>query len=231
MTEPVPAEVGTLERRRPEHPSFELEQYRGELRRYCRRILGSGFEAEDAVQETLLRAWRSLDTFEGRSSLRTWLYRIATNVCLGMLSASQRRAPPVSVEDELRTVEPAGHIEPPDAGDPASVAVARESIRLAFVAALQSLSPGQRAVLILREVLHWRAAEVAELLGTTVISVNSALQRARAGLATRRAAAATMPADVDVEERALLTGYVEAFERSDIDGLVGLLREDASVPR
>jgi RNA polymerase sigma-70 factor (ECF subfamily) len=209
------------------------------LRGYCRRILGSGFETEDAVQETLLRAWRGLETFEGRSSLRTWLYRIATNVCLGMLSASERRAPPTAVAiggfgdrraEETRSAlaEPVPLLSETSAdGDPAGVAVGREWVRLAWVAALGSLPPRQRAVLILREVLHWSAAEVAELLDTSVAAVNSALQRARARLASRRSGGAATANPVDETERERLRGYVDAFERYDIDGLVALLHDDA----
>src|ERR671930_1368187 len=172
-----------------------LDGHRAELLGYCYRMLGSPFEAEDAVQETLLRAWRNLDRFEGRSALRSWLYRIATNVCLDMLNGKERRARPIDlgpsrepVESNLNTLPETTWIQPvPDGlvvedGDPAEVAVARESIRLAFVAALQHLPPRQRAVLILCEVLRWKASEVAELLETSVASVNSALQRARATL-------------------------------------------------
>jgi RNA polymerase sigma-70 factor (ECF subfamily) len=220
-----------------------LERHRTELTGYAYRMLGSGFEAEDAVQETLVRAWRAHDRFEGRSQLRSWLYRIATNVCLDMLGSRQRRARPMDLgpagttEQGLRPplVETAW-IEPvpdgivvPSAADPAETAVARESIRLAFVAALQHLPPRQRAVLILREVLRWQASEVAELLETTVASVNSALQRARATLGDLDADLdqAQRP-DVDPAHAALLDRYVEAFESYDMEALTALLKEDAA---
>ncbi len=225
--------------------SDQLEEFRTELTGYCYRMLGSGFEAEDAVQETLLRAWRALDRFEGRSSLRGWLYRIATNVCLDMLTGRQRRARPMdlrpaqSADTPLPTPLAEGAwIEPvpdprvvPAGGDPADVAVARESIRLAFMAALQHLPPRQRAVLILRDVLRWRAAEVAELLDTSVASVNSALQRARSTLEATGARLEEGGAGgdgLDEEERALLARYVDAFERYDMDALTALLHEDAT---
>jgi RNA polymerase sigma-70 factor (ECF subfamily) len=219
-----------------------LEQYRAELTGYAYRMLGSAFEAEDAVQETFIRAWRSLERFEGRSALRSWLYRIATNVCLDMLSSRQRRARPMDLGPALtadqalgpalpdgRWVEPApdGRVIP-SGGDPAEVSVLRESIRLAFVAALQHLPPRQRAVLILREVLQWPASEVAELLDTSVASVNSALQRARATLAAKELDATAAPAPLDDDQRALLDRYVEAFERYDMDMLTSLLHEDAN---
>src|SRR6266403_6241506 len=180
---------------KPAAAEQQLEQHRRELTAYCYRMLGSPFEAEDAVQETLLRAWRSLDRFEGRAALRSWLYRIATNVCFDLLNGRERRARPMDlgparepVESNLNTLPEVTWIEPvPDSvvspeSDPADVAVAHETIRLAFVAALQHLPPRQRAVLILAEVLRWKASEVAELLDTSVASVNSALQRARATL-------------------------------------------------
>jgi RNA polymerase sigma-70 factor (ECF subfamily) len=218
----------------------QLEQHRKELTAYCYRMLGSPFEAEDAVQETLVRAWKSLDSFEGRAALRSWLYRIATNVCLDMLSGRERRARPMDlgparepVESSLNTLPEVAWIEPiPDSslapeGDPAEVAVAHETIRLAFVAALQHLPPRQRAVLILCEVLRWKAAEVAELLDTSVASVNSALQRARATLEATDVNAEPTP-ELDETDRKLLDRYVKAFEAYDVDALTSLIREDAT---
>ena len=217
----------------------DLEAYRRELTGYCYRMLGSVFEADDAVQETMVRAWKALDSFEGRSSVRSWVYRIATNVCLDLLRGRQRRAHPVEMgpsntAENFRgdMLAPNSWVEPipddrvlPDGGDPAELAEARESIRLAFVTALQHLPARQRAVLILREVLRWQATEVAELLDTTVASVNSALQRARATLAARTD---DLPvAEVTGDQQALLARYVDAFERYDIASLVALLREDA----
>ncbi|HEX5451304.1 MAG TPA: sigma-70 family RNA polymerase sigma factor [Candidatus Limnocylindrales bacterium] len=222
-------------------PSLELEAHRRELTAHCYRMLGSPFEAEDAVQETLLRAWRGYERFEGRAALGSWLYRIATNVCLDMLTGRQRRARPMDLGPAGSAETPLGApltettwIAPipdgrvmPEAGDPADLAETRESVRLAFVAALQHLPPRQRAVLILREVLRWRADEVAELLGTTTASVNSALQRARATLATRQVAD-TMAGPLDDGQRRLLERYVDAFERYDMDALTTLLHEDAN---
>jgi RNA polymerase sigma-70 factor (ECF subfamily) len=215
--------------------SDELEQYRGELTGYCYRMLASPFEAEDAVQETMLRAWRSLDRFEGRSALRSWLYRIATNVCLDLLDGRKRRARPMDlgpagqpVEANLHTLPEVTWIEPiPDelVSDPAEVAVARDTIRLAFVAALQHLPPRQRAVLILCEVLRWQASEVGDLLETSVASVNSALQRARATLSAIEPAA---PGTLSEPDRQLLARYVKAFEDYDMEALTALIREDAS---
>lgn len=220
-----------------------LLEHRRELTGYCYRMLGSSFDAEDAVQETMVRAWRGLGDFEGRSALRSWLYRIATNVCLDQLSGRQRRALPMDiagnpyppVEASLAGRRPGtAWVEPvldrqvlPEDGDPAEQAVAKESIRLAFVAALQHLPPRQRAVLILREVLRWKAEEVAQLLDTTVASVNSALQRARATLA----GVGGVPEPrkpLGADERELLERYVDAFERYDIDAFVRLLHEDAT---
>ncbi len=218
-----------------------LEQHRPELTAYCYRMLASPFEAEDAVQETLLRAWRSFDRFEGRAALRSWLYRIATNVCLDMLSGRERRARPMDlgparepVESNLNALPEVTWIEPiPDGlvvpeGDPADVAVARETIRLAFVAALQHLPPRQRAVLILCEVLRWKASEVAELLETSVASVNSALQRARATLDAADVSTADPAEPLDEVDRELLARYVAAFEAYDMDALTALIHEDAT---
>jgi RNA polymerase sigma-70 factor, ECF subfamily len=206
----------------------QFEQYRRELIAYCYRMLASPFEAEDAVQETMLRAWRAYDRFEGRSQLRSWLYRIATNVCLDMLGGRERRARPMDlgpagepVVENLRTPE-IPWLQP--IPDPADEAVERETIRLAFVAALQHLPPRQRAVLILCEVLRWQASEVAELLESSVASVNSALQRARATLESAELPATT-PADVDAD---LLARYVTAFEAYDMEALTALIQEDAT---
>jgi RNA polymerase sigma-70 factor (ECF subfamily) len=220
----------------------DLAGYLTELRAYCYRMLGSAADAEDAVQDTLVRAWRHVDGFEGRSSLRSWLYRIATNVCLDVIARRKRREMPAGLGAPGRPEESLGHalphqewVEPVadawvvpqgDGVDPAEQAAVRDSVRLAFVAALQALPPRQRAALILRDVLAWRPPEIAALLGTTVVSVNSALQRARQTLATldtgrRLAGADAIPAD-------LLRRYVDAFERYDIDGLVALLHEDAT---
>jgi RNA polymerase sigma-70 factor (ECF subfamily) len=218
-----------------------LEAHRTELVGYCYRMLGSPFEAEDAVQETMIRAWRALDRFEGRSALRSWMYRIATNVCLDMLSGRARRARPMDfgpasppVEASLNTLPEVTWIEPaPDGlvtpeGDPADVAIAHETIKLAFVAALQHLPPRQRAALILCEVLRWQASEVAELLGTSVASVNSALQRARATLAKSDVEAVDSAEPLSAEDRALLERYVAAFERYDMTALTSLIHEDAT---
>jgi RNA polymerase sigma-70 factor (ECF subfamily) len=217
----------------------ELEQYRRELVGYCYRMLGSIHEAEDAVQDTMLRAWRALARLEDRTGLRPWLYRIATNVCLDMLKGRSRRALPVDVapvaSGELRRGDPwpeATWIQPapddlilPLGDDPAEHAVAQESVKLAFIAALQHLAPRQRAVLILRDVLRWRAAEVAVLLETTPDAVNSALRRARAALApVDRDAPVSEPGPGD---RDVLTAYLDAFARHDVDALVALLRDDA----
>jgi RNA polymerase sigma-70 factor, ECF subfamily len=213
----------------------QLEQHRRELTAYCYRMLASPFEAEDAVQETFLRAWRSYDRFEGRAALRSWLYRIATNVCLDMLNGRERRATPMDlgparepIIENLNTLPEVTWIQP--IPDPAEEAVARETIRLAFVAALQHLPPRQRAVLILCEALRWKASEVAELLETSVASVNSALQRARATLEESDISADGSDASpsVDGADAELLARYVEAFERYDIDALTALIHEDAT---
>ncbi|OZM71766.1 RNA polymerase subunit sigma-70 [Amycolatopsis antarctica] len=220
---------------------LRLERYRAELTAYCYRMLGSGFEAEDAAQECLVRAWRNAGAYDAaKAAPRTWLYAIATNVCFDMLRSAQRRAramdlvPAAGPGTPLGAPLPEPHWVQPvpdgrlfDEGDPADQVVLRESVRLAFVAALQVLPPRQRAVLILREVLRWRAGEVAELLGDSVASVNSALQRARAGMADHDTAAA--PAPLDAHGSALLSRYVDAFERHDVGVLVALLHEDATM--
>jgi RNA polymerase sigma-70 factor (ECF subfamily) len=217
-----------------------LEQHRPELTAYAYRMLGSAFEAEDAVQETFLRALKGFEGFEGRAALRSWLYRIATNVCLDMLGGKERRARPMDLAPAKTADAPLGEPLPevtwilpvpddrvvPEDGDPAEVAESRETIRLAFVAALQHLPPNQRAVLILHEVLRWKASEVAGLLETSVASVNSALQRARATLAAADVEALSEPDGED--QRALLERYVDAFERYDMDSLTSLLQQDAT---
>jgi RNA polymerase sigma-70 factor (ECF subfamily) len=205
----------------------ELERHRAFLITHCQRILGPS-EAEDAVQETIVRAWRSHDRFEGRASMRTWLCRIATNVCLDMASAKQRRARPSDVLDphDADTGPAPGRRVPVGAAqaqddDPADRAVARERVRHALVAALLHLPSRQRSVLILRDVLRWRASEVAELLGTTVASANSALARARATMAAT--AGPERDADLDPERRELLRRWTDAFERHDLDALATML--------
>ena len=210
---------------------LRLEEHRSELTAYCYRMLASPFEAEDAVQETFLRAWRSYEGFEGRAALRSWLYRIATNVCLDMLSGRERRARPMDlgpaqepIEANLNTLPEVTWIQPLPTADPEEIAVSRETIRLAFVAALQHLPARQRAVLILCEVLRWKASEVAELLETSVASVNSALQRARA---TLEAAEIDTTQSVDEADADLLARYVKAFEAYDMDALTALIKEDA----
>jgi RNA polymerase sigma-70 factor, ECF subfamily len=229
-------------RANPESMSLpeRLEQHRAELTRFCQRMLGAS-EAEDAVQETFIRAWRSFEWYEGRAPLRSWLYRIATNVCLDMLDGRKRRARPMDlVSVSERTAQGADRPARPTPlrpvlvgraaaeGSPEDAALARESVSLALVAMIRHLSPRQRAVLILREALRWRASEVAELLDTSVASVNSALQRARTALRTRERSASDMsridgPGNVD-----LLARYVDAFERYDMDALVSVLHEDAT---
>jgi RNA polymerase sigma-70 factor, ECF subfamily len=219
----------------------QLEAHRAPLTGHCYRMLGSAVDAEDAVQETMVRAWQALDRFEGRSSLRTWLYRIATNVCLDALSDRSRRVRPMeegpngSVEDHLETRERTHWLEPvPDArvlpsdASPFELTALRQSIRLAFVAALQHLPPRQRAALLLSEVLGWSAAEIAECLDMSVAAVNSALQRARATV-TARNGNRTGNEPLSDEQSRLLNRYVDAFHRYDVDALVALLREDATL--
>jgi RNA polymerase sigma-70 factor (ECF subfamily) len=223
---------------------IQLEQFRGELTGYCYRMLGSGFEAEDAVQETLVRAWQKSDRFDSdRASLRSWLYAIATNLCLDMLRSAKRRAramdygpaaqpgPDLGVPlPESAWIQPIPDSRaPPATADPAELVAHRETIRLAFVAALQHLPPRQRAVLILRDVLCWRADEVARLLGTTVASVTSALQRARSTLKSVEVAPAEPFHPTSAGQRQLLARYCAAFERCDVETLVSLLHEDATM--
>lgn len=216
----------------------ELELHRPALLGHCYRMLGSATEADDAVQETMLRAWKAWERFDGRSSLKTWLYRIATNVCLDHLGDRPRRFRPLeegpagSVRSELSTKPRTHWLEPipdaavlPAAADPAESFHLRQSIRLAFVAALQHLAPKQRAVLLLMEVLGFSAAECAETLDTSVAAVNSALQRARAVMASRPAGAAATLSD---DQQKLLARYLQAFEAYDVETLTSLLREDAT---
>ena len=223
-----------------------LEAYRPALTGHCYRMLGSVVDAEDAVQEAMLRAWKGLDTFREQSSMKTWLYRIATNVCLDTLSASGRQrvrplelsAEPGQVHDGMALpkrsrehwVEPipdAVALPAPESCDPEEHAILRESIRLAFVAALQYLPPRQRAVLLLTQVLSWSAAEVAESLGMSVAAVNSALQRARATLETRNPA--VVPRVLSAEQTQLVARYVAAFEQYDVGALTALLHEEATL--
>jgi RNA polymerase sigma-70 factor, ECF subfamily len=216
-------------------------RFRGELVAYCYRMTGSTEEAEDLVQETYLRAWRSRAGFEGRSSERTWLYRIATNVCLTALERRGRRPLPSGLggpqDDPVAPLVPGTDVPwlrplpdallAADGADPAAVAASRAGIRLAFVAALQYLSSRQRAMLILRDVLEWPAADVAELLGTTTTAVNSGLRRARAQLAQAMPAEAELAEPTDPELRAVLDRFSAAFENADIALLAELLRKDA----
>jgi RNA polymerase sigma-70 factor (ECF subfamily) len=219
----------------------DLERHRRALTAYCYRMLGSAFDAEDAVQQTMVRAWRGIDGYERRGSLEAWLFRIATNVCLTALRGRSRRALPIDLSPSAAAGESLGAprtaetwVEPMpderllgDAADPADLAGEQESVRLAFVAALQLLAPRQRAVLILRDVLRWKAEEVAELLGTSVVSVKSALQRARATIAAQRG---EWPSSADGgEQQRLLGRYLDAFQRYDVDSLVALLHEDSTL--
>jgi RNA polymerase sigma-70 factor (ECF subfamily) len=217
----------------------ELEVHRASLTGHCYRMLGSATDAEDAVQETFVRAWRGLDRFEGRASVRTWLHRIATNVCLDALSEDSRRMRPVeerpagTIDSPLETLDRTHWLEPvPDAhvipadGDPFEIAALRQSIRLAFVAALQHLPPRQRAALLLAEVIGWSAAEIAGCLDTSVASVNSALQRARATMESRNVPA---PAELTDDQWDIVDRYVDAFQNYDVDALVGLLRDDVTM--
>jgi RNA polymerase sigma-70 factor (ECF subfamily) len=232
LTAPVQVDVRDLE--------AEFERQRVALTGYCYRMLGSAFDADDAVQETMVRAWRGVSRFEGRAALRSWIYRIATNVCFDMLKGRGRRALPMDLgpasSGDTPADAPSGEVswlQPVPDGrvvatdDPAEMSSARESVRLAFVAALQHLPPRQRAVLVLRDVLAWQASEVAELLGTTPTSVHSALQRARRSLAARDLGTPSAP--MDAEHRALLDRYVDAFERYDVEALVALLHDDATM--
>ncbi len=218
----------------------ELETHRRAITGYCYRMLGSPFDAEDAVQETFVRAWRKLDQFEGRSALRSWLYRIATNVCLDMVDGRARRARPmdlgvagapeaakINVLGESTWIEPIPHGAVAADGDPAELAATRETIKLAFIAALQHLPPRQRAALILCEVLHWKASEAGALLDMSVAAVNSALQRARATLDTAGASSEEAAPVVAGDDRELLARYVDAFERYDMAALTALIEEDA----
>jgi RNA polymerase sigma-70 factor, ECF subfamily len=235
-TGPGPAQIGSAEFTRLTDP------FRAELLAHCYRMLGSVHDAEDQVQETLLRAWRSFGQFEGRSSLRTWLYRIATNACLRAIETRGRRplpsglgAPGEHPEGPLAAATPeVPWLQPipdallrPESADPAAVAASRTNVRLAFIAALQYLPPRQRAVLILRDVLDWRAAEVAELLGTTATATNSALQRARAQLEQAAPSQDEIREPANPGDLALLNRYATAFQNADIAALTELLHDDA----
>ena len=220
----------------------DLEPFRRELTGYCYRMLGSGLEADDAVQETMLRAWRAADRFEGRSSVRSWLYRIATNVCIDMQRQPQRRARPMDLQQPSPPDE--SHLGPPmpeitwvtpisddrllpDHADAADIADHRASVRLALISALQHLPAKQRAALILCDVLRWPATEAADLLESSVASVNSALQRARATLDGKPATVA--PEKLDPQEAEVVARYADAFERYDMEELATMLRADATM--
>ena len=244
MATPTPVPAAAPRRDRPAVADLEreLDVHRAALTGYCYRMLGSPFDAEDAVQETMVRAWRALDRFEGRAALRTWLFGIATNVCIDMSNAGRRRALPMDLSSPASANSPAGErrtdlpwVGPAldarvgvDAADPAEATIARDSVRVAFVAALQHLPARQRAVLILRDVLRWRAGEVATLLDMTTTAVNSMLRRARSALGDAHAGRSVplLPPD---EARAVVDRYVDAFERLDMDLLVRLLRDDATL--
>jgi RNA polymerase sigma-70 factor, ECF subfamily len=217
--------------------------YRAELLAHCYRMLGSVHDAEDQVQETLIRAWRSYDDFEGRASLRTWLYKIATNTCLRTLENRSRRplpsglgspgedpyAPLAAAEGEVPWLEPIPDgLARADFADPAVAAVSRESLRLALIAALQYLPARQRATLILRDVLQWQASEVADLLGTSTTAVNGLLLRARARLEQAAPVRDDIREPAEPEQRALLDKYAAAFENADVTALSQLLRQDAT---
>ncbi|HKA85190.1 MAG TPA: RNA polymerase subunit sigma-70 [Acidimicrobiales bacterium] len=224
--------------RPPEVPTLQngLEQHRRELTGYCRRVLGSSFEAEDAVQETLVRAWRNFDRFEGRATLRSWLYRIATNVCADMMRRPQRRARPMDLGPLANDEANPGAARAPGGGaalaaaDPAEMAASRETMVLALTV-LQQLPSRQRAVLILREVLRWKAEEVAELLGVTVASVNSALQRARCALGAAKVSPEDARVAVDATRRRHLAACVDAFGQVHVESLMALLHRDATDTR
>jgi len=216
----------------------QADPYRRELLAHCYRMLGSVYDAEDLVQETYVRAWRSYDRFEGRSSMRTWLHRIATNACLNALESRSRRPLPIGLgapssdpADALIEQREVPWLEPmPDSlvsDDPAAVVTGRESIRLAVVAAMQFLPPRQRAVLILRDVLQWPAAEVGDMLGMTTASVNSALQRAHAQVRQATVSADEVSEPAESEQRELLDRFVAAFEAKDINALVDIFTKDA----
>ncbi|MEU8176464.1 RNA polymerase subunit sigma-70 [Microbispora hainanensis] len=231
----------------PDHDRFtaETERFRRELLAHCYRMVGSAHDAEDLVQETYLRAWRSYSGFEGRASIRSWLYKIATNVCLTALEPRPMRVLPSGLTGpydgpprppgplapgEVSWLEPLpdAWIAPP-AGDPAAVIVERESLRLALIAGLQHLPARQRAILILRDVLVFSAAETAEILGTTTAAVKSGLQRARARLGALEPEPDELLEPADQRARALLDGYIAAFERSDVGLLEQVLRADATL--
>ncbi|WP_370616931.1 sigma-70 family RNA polymerase sigma factor [Mumia sp. Pv 4-285] len=223
--------VATLVERAPAPDALELEEYRHELAGYCRRRLGSAAEADDAVQETMIRAWRARATYEGRASVRSWLYRIATNVCHDSLTSSGRRPRPMDLgATDGAVLTLVGAAEVPD---PATAASEHEDVRAAFAAAVRLLPPRQRAVLVLRDVLRWRASEVAALLGSSVVSVTSALQRARTTL--RDGTPSGVGAEHDhaplgADDVRLLEDYVAAFVAYDVEALVALLRADAVTP-